>query len=882
MSDIKRIIITHHTHTDIGYTGIYPDVAIQHVRHLRAALDLCRADPRFRWTIEAGWPLDMFLSVASAAEKQELADAVRRGQIEVTGFYGQPLTQLCNLEELCAHVELMRDLVRDLEAPIDTVMVNDIGGLSANTPQVLRHYDIKHVVNGCGGWRVMMPFTTLPHLFRLTGPDGSRVLFYQIKDDEEDRQEGLGPAQYGFGGLYFVAPMLRELDIMEARSGDDLQRAVSELSGRDGIDSLLARLERQGYPYDTMLMQFGSDNNGPNPRLMEALTLWNERYGSPIIELGTCHDFFEAIEAQYADDIPVLEGELTCSWTEHAVTYGRATGIYRRAKLGLQRWASLAACCAPPSVEDADRYGEAVRQLAFFSDHTFGLSMWSWGEKVENYGGLFHDAFDLARESWAIKRGYTAAAEGLVRDGLQRQKIALARDDSDSPGAVSVCNPSTFTCDAQIIFHTAQPAIELVGENGEVTPVQSRPVNTKWHRHEAPVQGVGAFGMRVYTVRRTEAAPPAAFTADGWTLSGPADTVQVDPNTGSVRCFETGARPTNRVDEGAAGLNEVCFFEVDGVPQRPFRNGLEDPVSFRQVPLSEVSRLGATSGVHAASLNVERRLRAHGDQTVVVQTQYTLDRSGLRIRNRVSKRHLHAKEALFFAFPFALEEPFHFDLEQQGQTTRFPDERLPGSTNHNLGTQHFVSASDGSSQAVLTILQACVVALGQPSYYHYGMEYQDITAPTVYSYALNNLWDTNCPICQDGELDFEYHVALFDHPYSAVAAYRASRAALEPPPVFPGDLREAGLRCDATNLLEASAENIVVEGVRPRPDGVWQIRLVEVARQATTCDITLAPGRFSEFALPCGQDGPPGWQTVENDAARLEFRAAEFMTLLLK
>ncbi|MDP6777990.1 MAG: hypothetical protein QGI83_14630, partial [Candidatus Latescibacteria bacterium] len=483
---------------------------------------------------------------------------------------------------------------------------------------------------------------------------------------------------------------------------------------------------------------------------------------------------------------------------------------------------------------------------------------------------------------WAIKRGYAAAAEGLVRDGLQRQKIALARDDSDSPSAVSMCNPSSITCDTQVVFHTAQSAIELVAEDGEVTPVQSHPVNTKWYRHEAPVQGVESFGMRVYTVRRADTVPPPAFAADGWTLSGPAETVEIDPGTGAVRRLETGGCTKNRVDEATAGVNEVCFYEVDGVPQRPFRNGLEDPVSFGQVPLAEVRRLGATSGVHSASLTIERRLQAHDDQTVVVQTQYTLDRLGLRIRNRVSKRHLHEKEALFFAFPFAMEKPFRFDIEQQGQITRFPEERLAGSTNHNLGAQHFVSVSDTSSQAVLSILQACVVALGKPSYYHYGMEYQEIASPTVYSYAFNNLWDTNCPIRQDGDLDFEYHVSVFDQPYCPLTAYRASRAALAPPSVFPGHLSEAGLHTDATNLLSVSADNIVVDAVRPCTDGAWRVRLAEMAREPTECDVTLAPGRFSAFGLSGGADDGVEWQAVESDGLSLGFRAAEFKTLHLR
>ncbi len=327
---IRKIVLVQHTHTDIGYTGLATDVAVLHIRHLRSVLERCRQDDRFRWTIEAGWPLEQFLSNASGEERRELKDRIVSGQIEMTGFYAQPLTQLCNLEELCGSMELSLRLARKVEAPIETAMLNDIGGLSYNMPQIANYYGIRYFVNGCGGWRVMLPFSNLPRMFYLAGPDDSRLLFYHLGDDIETRHPDLVGAQYSFGLLYFLDPLLREIDGRPPKPSG-IEKTLLDFSGRQGIDALLARLERQGYPYDTLLIQTGLDNQGPIDRLLETIDYWNRTYRRPEVVLGTCKQFFDDIVRRYGPTIPVIRGELTCSWTEHAITNAYSTGRYRQA-----------------------------------------------------------------------------------------------------------------------------------------------------------------------------------------------------------------------------------------------------------------------------------------------------------------------------------------------------------------------------------------------------------------------------------------------------------------------------------------------------------------------------------------------------------------------
>jgi hypothetical protein len=293
-----------------------------------------------------------------------------------------------------------------------------------------------------------------------------------------------------------------------------------------------------------------------------------------------------------------------------------------------------------------------------------------------------------------------------------------------------------------------------------------------------------------------------------------------------------------------------------------------------------VVRRGGWAGAHAATLVVERVLGPESNPTVV-ETEYVLDGSGVRVRNRVTRRHTVEKEALFFAFPFKLEAPWRFDVDQQGQVTRFPEERLPGATNHNLAANRFVSVSDASAQVVLSSRQAAVVALGAPSYYHYGLEYQAIERPIVFSYAFNNLWETNCPILQQGELWFEYHVACLTHGYAPVAACQASRRALQLPLVFPGDLRER-CGCQAqSNLLSLSTDAVLVESIRPVGDDQAQVLLTEIARTQTVCVLSLAPD-IASYAVAGAFRESVRWQRVSKNPIELRFRPAEFKILLLK
>ncbi len=123
-----------HSHVDIGYTDIQPEVERVHREILAKALDLCRktADyplgSRFKWNSEVAWPVDSYLRHVSAEKQQQLVDAVRAGQVELHALYANELAGLCRPEELLRLMQRGTAIGRRCGVTVEAAMITDTPG----------------------------------------------------------------------------------------------------------------------------------------------------------------------------------------------------------------------------------------------------------------------------------------------------------------------------------------------------------------------------------------------------------------------------------------------------------------------------------------------------------------------------------------------------------------------------------------------------------------------------------------------------------------------------------------------------------------------------------------------------------------------------------
>ena len=80
---IRSIYLIHHTHFDIGFTDLAGEVIHQQVGYLSDAVRLCEADPEYRWTIESGSLLRLWLASQNEKNQDRILKFLRSGQMEL-------------------------------------------------------------------------------------------------------------------------------------------------------------------------------------------------------------------------------------------------------------------------------------------------------------------------------------------------------------------------------------------------------------------------------------------------------------------------------------------------------------------------------------------------------------------------------------------------------------------------------------------------------------------------------------------------------------------------------------------------------------------------------------------------------------------------------
>ena len=83
------VFLVHHSHLDIGYTDTQSSVLQHHLQYLDSVLDLASAtddwpeDAKFRWNVEANWPLLHWMKNRPESDRIRFFDRVREGRIEI-------------------------------------------------------------------------------------------------------------------------------------------------------------------------------------------------------------------------------------------------------------------------------------------------------------------------------------------------------------------------------------------------------------------------------------------------------------------------------------------------------------------------------------------------------------------------------------------------------------------------------------------------------------------------------------------------------------------------------------------------------------------------------------------------------------------------------
>ena len=784
---IRYIHIVNQTHTDLGYTNLPHKVGLAHVRHIDDAIDLCRRSVRkpeglrFTWTIEALWALREFTRRAPPSRVKALLDLIKSGHIELTGFLHQPLTQLMSLPDLIEELSYGAEFAASHGVRLDTLMLDDMGGVTWNIPQVMNRLGFKYFILGAGGWRVMTPVAGLPHLFRYTGPDGSNALMYHLGIGKglDARKAGPLHAQYGFGVVYLLLPF-------HGVVLDDDGKVIPCEKWDTPLYGLIRRLEQEGYAYDTLLLQCGGDNDGPQADILKVVERWNKSHDDITLRLGTASGFFRYIEKKYADSIPSLSGELTCSWSEHVLTQGRGCGLVKEAERNLY----AADCLAVRHRVDRGALrrhnairSEIVSNTLLFKDHTFGITMWGW-EAAQRDSGRLHmngSCHEYCRSSWEEKHNYAHTAWMLSRnlkneeenlitlEGRRADKAMELIDQVEGrrvDNEVAFFNPLPFARSGLARFFARDLGDITLLLDDEVVRIDRDLMNSTFSEYTvwlprmeacsfltctcqpAPARSGGADADSPFSIKETPALLHAA---------SPHASLTIDKKTGGIVSWEVDG--VELVDKTANnGLNYFALYSVRDVCEKAEHLGLHEKPVFEKQSIRKVDVSVTHVGRHVLKIQLTRSVGV-ADRLVRIESEIAIASADnrLHLRNKVRKINLPEKEVGYFVFPFSVGKDWRLLTHQQGYLHDFVNERLPGGAHQNIGFQDFVLLSDKRKGVALTSLHATVLSVGEkPKYYSQEINYRKDRKGWLHLYCFNNLFNTNCAVEQTGDMSFDF------------------------------------------------------------------------------------------------------------------------------
>jgi hypothetical protein len=803
-------------HLDVGYTDYQVKVAEVHARVLDQLPEVLAAHPDYRFNFDGSWIVEQWLETRSALQSRRFETAARAGQISVNGFYANLMTELPSAEELTRSLYFSKHLEASYGVPFDAAWITDVPSYGWAVPSALAAAGIRYFAGG--GNQTRGPLNIIGHWnarspFWWEGPDGQRVLawfsyhYHQLKTT--------------FG----IPPSLE--------------------SGESSLPIFLQPYQRSGYTPDAVLLYGTQEENLPLDFLDADLAArWNARYAYPQIIPCRFAEYFHYVEEHYGSQLPVARGDGGGYWEDGAGTDSISTAIYRQDQTRAAAADTLAALDSGINRVLAfplERSREIWSNIALYGEHTF-----------VSYRGVSQPQHDEVLGQLAVKEGRaTRAAAGI--DEVMRRGLSQLADQIQSQGQnLIVFNPLSWKRSGLVRFQVDQNATLTDVATGERQPFEVTDTRDHYATIRFWAKDVPPLGYKVYRLGRGTEVHAQESTAANNIFENKFYRVTVDPARAAIKSVYDKELGRELLDPASPYLADEYLYVTGGGTEKGRGNHAEATQLTHLVhglPYAELTIHHPSGGVLAA---VEKtpwgqvmKMTAQAVNTPAIETEILLPDNEKRvaIRNRIHKQMTYAKEAAYFAFPWAANNPtFRYEIAN-GWVDPEKDLLAGGSVEWSA-VQDAVSVEDGGGAVTLAVVDAPLVSLADINRGHWPDHFLK-TSSSVFSYAMNNYWFTNTPGGQSGDFVFRYAVTSgrrFD-PVEAARFGREARTPLEVEELGSHDkLADAKGKLPAgqASLASIAPDNLMINAIKGAEDGQGLIvRVYEAAGQTTDGTLTL-------------------------------------------
>ncbi|WP_188758206.1 polysaccharide lyase family protein [Edaphobacter acidisoli] len=799
-----------HIHLDVGYSDYQAKVAAIHSHAIDEAMEMTAAHPDFRFSLDGMWPLEQFMKTRTPGQRARAIDAIKKQQLFVPANYANLLTGFPTVETLIRSLYPSADFSRDHGTAFNYATITDVPSWSWSYASVLAAAGVDELLGGSNNYRA--PVLLQGRLNEDSpiwweGPDGGKVLLWYSRH-------------------YQQMEML-------------FQRKPVLAAGRDTVPLFLQMYERPGYRADAAII-YGTqvENSDLVAAQAELAEKWNAEYAYPRIEYSGFHDALAKIAKQFGDDIPVMHGDGGPYWEDGIASDAYYAAMERQNESrapSAEKLATLSTVVNPLLAADKAGLDAMWRNMVLMDEHTW-----------DSYNSVSQPASREAQEQLRIKDQYAVNAKAQVDWLAKNSMAAIVNSIAAGRGSLVVFNTLNWKRSGPVFVDVDESDEIVDAATGAVAPMEVLSNHNGLNHVRFVAEDVPAVGYKVYTVRKGQKTllHVTDQKLDSTVMESPYYRVTLDATSGAVRSVYDKELKRELVNQQAAyrfgqylyvtgadkGPNTVLQYSpVAPKPQlevHPASGG--SLVSVVRTPEGWVARM-KSSDVNTPEIVSEVRLFDHEKKI-----EFTED---------VDKAKEGSKEAVYFAFPFAMSAP-EFRYEVQNGVVDPAKDMYPGAGHEWFSAQHWVSVEqDGVAGSVMP-LDASLVTLGDIFRGKWPEKFGERQG-TVFSYVMNNYWDTNYAAEQGGHFRFRYVVTSAATTDAAALSRVGWEEAtpLEVDAVADQDKASDAprpLTAEAGSFLDAADPDLLLETWKPAEDGNGTVlRFLDLGGAARTVTVRM-------------------------------------------
>lgn len=768
---IKTLYVIHHSHTDIGYTDLQERIIEGQANYIRSVLKMMK-DPKnqnFRWNCETYFCVEHFFKTATESEKDAFFQYVKDGKIGLSATWLN-FTDLMDTDIYDKRLAEMVTLFKSHDITPQTAMIADINGISMGQRDAMLQNGIEFLFTNIHTHHGMYPLYQNQTPFWWENTAGQRLLVWNGE-------------HYNLGNSLGIKPN-RSTNFMTRNyfgKCQDYTQPVEIL--HENVENYITQCEENGYNYDFIISGVSgvfSDNAPPNLEILETIDAYNEKYSDSLhLQMVSLQELY-ALIADKIKDAPVYKGDLTDWWAGGAGSTPYAVKHYKEARRQYHLCQRL----------DKDAFEKhpietrnAEDNLLLYAEHTWGHS----ATIIDPYDTMVLN-LDMRKNSYASKAHENAS---LIINRITEEQGDIRRYYNTS-GKIRVKNTADLDGKFTVEFYIENCLMKNVKI---MDALSSQELDSQLSPHPRGVlisftDDFKTMGEKDYLYEELPETNVVVNTRKAYIGAERIRDIEntYDPTTYLLpyefenKWFRLAYQPNLGITEFVnkkTGLNmlkdgTIPFFtpiyESTFVP-------VKDPIGREQERRSLGRNIRGKHAIESAGVLKEIKCRENGTVFTILELIYDLPGSKycsviiklyealpkIDFKLRIAKDLCEDIESVYL--PLTLDLPNRKAYLKKGREAFRPGiDQLPGTCMEFYMSDDGVVYTSDSGNVLIETQDTPLVAMGELK--HHAIRLCDCNEINnqrdIYSWIMNNTWETNFKMDLSGFGEFKYTLQLTD------------------------------------------------------------------------------------------------------------------------